>query len=64
MLRLRLAVLFIGLFEAGGALSFLLFLQEEVVANNLESVIERERFPLIERFLNFTREYISENKVT
>ena len=52
MLRLRPAVLFIGLLEAGGALSFLLFLQEKVVANNLESVIERERFPLIERFLN------------
>ena len=61
MLRLRLAVLFIGfLDEAGGGavLSLLLLLQEEVVANNLDSVIVRERFLLIERFLNFISEYI------
>ena len=62
MLRLRLAVLFIGFLETGDAggtlVSFLLFLQEEVVANNLESVIVRERFPVIDRFLNFDNEYI------
>ena len=63
MLRLRLAVLFIGLLESGGELSFLLFLQAEDIANNLESVIVREIFPLIERFLNFANEYISENKI-